>query len=169
VDEEAELLVVGDGVGVSFGVELGDAGFEGVGVAIIVTISTVIEHFGCFPSRPYFVFADVEEDGGAEGVVGFFESFHDNEFFVTPATNGTENQRLSGKSGVGEVGEDNVIEFVGRSEDACVCDVTVGAEDSARAEELRSDSGSKASADGVFAAHGQAEDVDRAGVEPCAD
>lgn len=170
LNEEAERFVVVQN-GNGFFVELADATVEDLGLGVVWARAPIAEQRRGFEAVEDVLFRELEENGEFDGVMGSLGGGEDGIFFAGPPTDGGKNEGERSDVGAGKIGEDVEIEEVGRGERArggeiLVRDLLDFAENEAGGEKLRAEELGEFDADGILAAHREAEDVDTAGAEP---
>lgn len=173
VDEEVESFVIlEDGCG--FGAEFLEAGLENLEVFVVKAVAAVVENFGLVEAAGDVGFGDVEDDGGFDFVAGAGGDGNDLVFLAVPAADGGEDEGVFAEVFAFKVRQNPFVEDVGGDEGAFFGEVLAGlllhgADNHAGGEEFGAEGFGELDALSVFAGHGEAENVDRAGAEPVFD
>lgn len=118
-DEQAQITIVHDD-GKGLLAEFLEAITEGGEILVVFAGATIAEGLGGLPTCLYVSFRDVEEDDGFDLVAAGFCGVHHGVFFADPAADGREDKWKADEVIARKIGQDPLIENIGRDEIALV-------------------------------------------------
>lgn len=158
----------------SFGAEFFEALFENGAILVVKAIAAVMSDLSGVKTRSDVGLGDIQNDNRFNRMTGLVRGFNDDVFFAGPAANGGKNQGRVTQVLASEIGEDGVVKDLRWGKFAVAGVVLMfrlfhRTNNHSRREKTGAERFGEFNSLSVFAAHGEAEDVDRAGAEPVFD